>query len=218
MTAEFFILAFSAAVNPSLLGVDLALIVNRRPQAMLAFVLLGGMSVAITIGLVDVLVIRANVEKSQSGLSASANLALGVLLLAAGCLLLRKRRGQSRAGQETWVQRTLAEPRLGLAVAVGGVLGLPGVLYLTAMHGLIAGTSSTATKVIGVIVFAVIEFTLLIVPLVTLAARPAQTAALLRRAQDWLAKHGRKAAAWVALVLGVYLVISAAVSLAGSSG
>ena len=42
MTAEFFALAFTAAINPSLLGIDLLLIVNRRPAAMLAFVLAGG--------------------------------------------------------------------------------------------------------------------------------------------------------------------------------
>ena len=228
MTAEFFVLAFSAAINPSLLGVDLVLIVNQRPRAMLTFVLLGGMSVAIAVGLIDVLVIRANVVKSQGGLSAGVDLAFGVVLLVAGCLLLRSHRrrdpavksssGQGGSSQATWVQRALREPRLGLAVVVGGVLGLPGVLYLTALHGVITRKSSVATAVIAVIVFAVIEFTLLIVPLVTLALRPAQTEALLRRSQAWLINRGRQVLAWVAFVLSAYFIINAAVSLASSSG
>jgi hypothetical protein len=55
MNAEFFALAFSAALNPKLLALDLPLIENRRPRAMFLCVLLGGMTVALTIGLVDVL-------------------------------------------------------------------------------------------------------------------------------------------------------------------
>ena len=34
MNAEFFVLAFIAALNPKLLAVDLLLIENRRPRAM----------------------------------------------------------------------------------------------------------------------------------------------------------------------------------------
>jgi hypothetical protein len=34
MNAEFFALAFTAALNPKLLAVDLLLIENRRPRAM----------------------------------------------------------------------------------------------------------------------------------------------------------------------------------------
>ena len=46
MNAEFFALAFSAALNPKLLALDLLLIENRRPRAMFLCVLLGGMTVA----------------------------------------------------------------------------------------------------------------------------------------------------------------------------
>ena len=42
MSAEFFALAFTAALNPKLLALDLMLIENRRPRAMFLSVLLGG--------------------------------------------------------------------------------------------------------------------------------------------------------------------------------
>ena len=54
MNAAFFALAFSAALNPKLLALDLLLIENRRPRAMFLCVLLGGMTMALTIGLLDV--------------------------------------------------------------------------------------------------------------------------------------------------------------------
>ena len=60
MNAEFFALAFTAALNPKLLGIDLLLIENRRPRAMFWCLLLGGMTVALTIGLLDVLTIHAD--------------------------------------------------------------------------------------------------------------------------------------------------------------
>jgi hypothetical protein len=42
MNAEFFTLAFAAALNPKLLAIDLLLIENRRPRAMFLCLPLGG--------------------------------------------------------------------------------------------------------------------------------------------------------------------------------
>ena len=128
MNAQFFALAFTAALNPKLLALDLLLIENRRPRAMFLCVLLGGMTVALTIGLLDVLTIHGDAIKSQGKASAGVDLALGLLLLAAGALLAAGRlHGRQRtpvparhrageAGQQKkdgWAQRALAEPRLG---------------------------------------------------------------------------------------------------------
>src|SRR6266487_6987499 len=127
MNAEFFALAFTAALNPKLLAVDLLLIENRRPRAMFLCLLLGGMTVALTIGLLDVLVFHADAINSQKTVSAGVDLALGLLLLAAGGLLatgrLHGRRkapvpaGDAQPGQpekkDGWAQRLLAEPGSG---------------------------------------------------------------------------------------------------------
>jgi hypothetical protein len=57
MNAEFFALAFSAALNPKLLAVDLLLIENRRPRAMFSCVLLGGIAVAVFVVIEFLLII-----------------------------------------------------------------------------------------------------------------------------------------------------------------
>jgi hypothetical protein len=75
MSAEFFALAFVAALNPKLLAVDLLLIENRRPRAMFLSVLFGGLAVALTIGLLDVLVFQADAINSQKTVSAGVDLA-----------------------------------------------------------------------------------------------------------------------------------------------
>ena len=233
MNAEFFALAFVAALNPKLLAIDLLLIENRRPRAMFLCVLLGGLTVAMTIGLLDVLVFHADAISSQKTVSAGVDLALGLLLLAAGALIAtgrlhgrrkapvpagdgqpEKKNGQpEKEKKDGWAQRALAEPRLGLALLVGALCGIPGGAYLSALHILVTSKSSTANQVVGVILFVLIEFLLIIIPFAFLELRPEATKAALKNAQDWLAGHARQLMAYTALVLGAYLAISGLVLL-----
>ena len=175
----------------------------------------------------DVLVFRADAIKAQGKMSAGVDLALGLLLLAAGALLatgrLHGRRkapvpaGDAQPGQpenkDGWAQRLLAEPRFGLAMLVGALIGIPGASYLTALHNLVTGKSSTATQVIAVIIFVIIDFLLIIIPFAFLELRPEATKALLRHSQDWLLGHALQLMTAIALLLGAYLAISGLVRL-----
>ena len=170
------------------------------------------------------------VASGSSGRSAGVDLALGLLLLAAGALVatgrLHGRRKQpvpagdeqpeepEKEKKDSWANPALAEPRLGVAMVVGALIGLPGAAYLTALHNLVAGHYSTATQVVAVVVFVVIEFILIIVPYVFLELRPEATKRFLKNAQNWLAGHVHQLIAYVCLLLGAYLAISAVVQLA----
>ena len=227
MNAEFFGLAFLAALNPKLLALDLLLIENRRPRAMFLCLLLGGMTVALTIGWLDVLVVHADAIHHQASVSAGVDLALGLLLLAAGALLATGRlQGRRKASvpagdgppdkpekKDGWAQRVLSEPRLGLAMLVGAIVGIPGASYLAALHNLVTGKYSTATRVIAVAVFVVIDFLLIIIPFAFLELRPEATKARLKGTQDWLLSHARQLMATIALLLGAYLAISGLIRL-----
>jgi drug/metabolite transporter (DMT)-like permease len=225
MNAEFFALAFLAGLNPKLLALDLLLIENRRPRAMFLWLLVGGLTVGVAIGLLDVLVFHIDAINHQGSVSAGVDLALGLFLLAGGALVATGRlHGRRKApvpggdGQpekkESRAQRLLAEPRLALAILVGAVIGIPGASYLTALHDLVAGKYSTATQVIAVFVFVFISFLLIIIPFAFLELRPETTKARLKRGQVWLLSHAKRLIAVVALVLGAYLTISALVRLA----
>ena len=228
MTAEFFVLAFTAALNPKLLAVDLLLIENRRPRAMFLCLLLGGITVGITIGLLDVLVFHVDAINSQKTVSSGVDLALGLLLLAVGALVAtgrlharRKARvpaagdqpGAPEKKKDGWA-RLLAEPRLGLAMLVGAVCGIPGAAYLSGLHILVTSKASTANQVVGVVLFVLIEFLLIIIPFAFLELWPEGTKAALKNAQEWLLGHARQLMAYTALVLGAYLTISALARLA----
>ena len=227
MNAEFFALAFTAALNPKLLAVDLLLIENRRPRAMFLCVLLGGLTVGITIGLLDVLVFRVDAISSQKTVSAGVDLALGLLLLVVGALvatgrLQARRKAAVPAGgappampkkKDGWA-RLLAEPRLGLAMLIGAVCGIPGAAYLSGLHILVTSKSSTANQVAGVILFVFIEFLLIIIPFAFLELRPEATKTALTNSQAWLLGHARQLMAYTALILGAYLTVSALIRLA----
>ena len=236
MNAEFFALAFLSALNPKLLALDLLLIENRRPRAMFLCLLLGGMTVALTVGLLDVLVFHADALKHQATVGAGVDLAVGLLLLAAGALLATGRvhgrrkvpvpagggppatkeeeeEEEKKKKKNGWAQRVLGEPRLGLAMLVGAVIGIPGASYLAALHDLVTGKSSTLIQVIAVVIFVVIDFLLIIIPFAFLELRPEATKARLRHTQDWLLSHALQLMAAIALLLGAYLAISGLVRL-----
>jgi len=89
--------------------------------------LLGGMTVALTTGLLNVLVFHADALKTQATVSAGVDLALGLLLLAAGGLTATRRlhgrrkvpvpagdgRPEKKDKKDGWAQRVLSEPGSG---------------------------------------------------------------------------------------------------------
>ena len=219
MNAAFFGLAFLSALNPKLLGVDLLLMQSGRQRAMFFCFLLGCMAVALAVGLLDVFVVHADAIKTQGSISAGLDLALGVPLLAIGALLATgrlhgRRRAPAQAGDrhpskaQDWAQHVLQKPRYGLAVLIGVLCGTPGAEYIAALHVLVTGKSSTAVQAVAVVVFVLIEFLLVIIPLAFLIARPESTKALIQRSKDWLMSHARQLIAAVALFVGAYMTVS----------
>ena len=96
---------------------------------------------------------------------------------------------------------------------IGALCGIPGAAYLSGLHILVTSKSSTANQVLGVVLFVLIEFLLIIIPFVFLELRPEATKARLKTTQDWLLGHARQLMAYTALILGAYLAISGLIRL-----
>ncbi len=224
MNATFFGLAFLAAANPKLVGVDLLLIENRRPRVMFSAFLAGGLAVSLTVGFVDVLAVQANTVKTQGSLSGALELASGLALLVLSVLVgtgrVHRLRGTPAFGHggapmkmEAWARGVLRQPHIGPAVVIGGLAGTPGASYVLALRGLITGHSSTAVQIVAVVLFSLIQFLVIIVPLVFLGAWPEATKERLRATTAWLTSHAQQLIVSVMGVVGVYMVISGSVRL-----
>ncbi len=74
-------------MGAGLLGVDLLLMNSQRQLARLVCFLAGCMGLALTVGLLDVLVVRADAISTQGSISAGLDLTLGVPLLVIGALV-----------------------------------------------------------------------------------------------------------------------------------
>jgi|SRR5215472_840734 len=220
MNATFFGLAFLAGLNPKLLVVDLILAQNKRPRLMFICFLLGGMSLGLTVGLLDVLALHLDALKTQNHSSGGLDLALGIPLLAVGALLatdhlhIHRRRphhppkDKQPSKLAAWAGRVLHEPRYGLAVLIGAAVGTPGGEYLLALHHLVRSKTPTGVAVIAVIVFVLINWLLVLVPLAFLVFRPQGTDRAIKWFKDWLTSHERQVAAGVCLVAGAFMVIT----------
>jgi hypothetical protein len=149
MSAALFGLAVLAALNPKLLGLDLLLIQNTRPHLMFSGFLLGCMTVCISVGLLDVLVLHEDAVKAQGRASAALDLAIGAPLMVLGALIATGHPRRERTmvpgphghapKRNSWMQRLLSKPRFGLALLIGAIAGFPGATYVIALHMLVTG-------------------------------------------------------------------------------
>ena len=214
MTAAFFGLAGLSALNPKLLVIDLILAGNKRPRLMFVCFLLAGIGLALTVGLLDVLVLHVDVLKTQNHVGGGLDLALGIPLLAIGALLAtghlhrRRRLAKPPSKLEVWLQRKMHEPNYALAVLIGAIVGIPGVSYFLALHHLTSSNLPTAKQVIAVFVFVLINSHPVIVPFAFGLVHPRRTDNAIKRLKDWLTNHERQITAAVALLVGAFMVIS----------
>jgi len=93
------------------------------------------------------------------------------------------------------------------------VLDLPSVWYVIALKDIAGGGYSTATEVILIIVFNVIMFAVIEVPLAAYLIAPERAAARAAAFNSWLHSHTRQIAQALAGGVGLYLVVKGAVAL-----
>src|SRR5262249_45367683 len=126
--------------------------------------MLGGIGLGLTIGLLDVLVLRVNAIKTQKPRQrwprpGPGHTAAGHRRPAGGRHLPHPPpKGGPPPKLAVWVQRVLHEPQYGLAVLIGAAVGTPDASYLTALHHLISTETATTVAVPTVIVFVLINW------------------------------------------------------------
>jgi hypothetical protein len=223
---KFFFFAFTAALNPTLLGATTVMLLLPKPKRLLIGYLLGAMFTSITLGLVIVFSIEDSsvVDTTKNTLSPAANFALGGILLVIAYVLAtgrdekrKERREQKKAAKEPsgpprW-QRVMQRGRARDTFIVGALLTLPGASYLAGLHNLAGQDLSTVPTVLAVLAFNVIMLALLEIPTLGYLLAPEKTPAAVDRLKAAISSHGRQWAMWGAAVIGSLLLLRGVIEL-----
>jgi len=102
--------------------------------------------------------------------------------------------------------RILSRGSLTMAFIAGLVLNMPGVWYLDALVGIAKSNLSNPAVLVQILVFNVIMFTLVELPIVSYLINPTRTAEHVNNVSDWAHHHSRTIGVVVATAVGIWLL------------
>lgn len=211
-------MAVAVSLEPFRIGMTVLMINRPRPGLQLLAFLAGGFAMGITVGLVALFVLRPAAGSAHFTLP-KVQIAVGAVLLVNAAVLatgaLSRRRGgwaelTSRGLQPVAARiRGLANGRsLWTAGAAGLGIALPSVDYL-AVLALIAASSAAASVQVGaLLLFNVLAFGFVEIPLLCHLVAPERTRAALSALSDWLRTRRRRAVAVLLTVVGCVLLVA----------
>jgi Sap, sulfolipid-1-addressing protein len=216
---DVFLLAFLAALYPTLLAATTVVLMLPRPKRLLLGYLLGAAMTSITLGLVIVFTLRHS-GVSQTGkttLGPGEDIVLGCLALIVAFVLgtgrdrpLEERRRERKAakgpqGPPRW-QRFLGRGSARVTFAVGACLTLPGATYIAALYRIADQELADPATVGAVLAFNAIMLMLLEIPLISYAVAPEWTPRAIERFKAKLRERGRVWGVRVAGILGILMI------------
>lgn len=222
---QIFLLSLLAMFNPTLLAAVTLMLLTEHPKRLMLGYLLGAYITSIAIGLAIVFALHDSdvVSTSKRTIGPGEDIVIGCLLLLIAYVLgsdrdarLRERRARrkeaklAKAGgekKEPLPMRLLGRGSPRIAFVVGMLLSFPGVSYLTGLSHIDKLGAAAVPTALLVVAFCLIQQLLLEVPLVGYVLRPEGTQRAVDGFRAWLGRNGRRAGVWVAVVLGVLLVI-----------
>lgn len=223
---DIFLLAFLAALYPTLLAATTVMLMLPHPKRLLLGYLAGAAMTSITLGLIIVFALRhaGLVKSSQVTLGPAEDIALGCLVLIIAYVLRsgrdkpleerRRARKAAKGPQEPprW-QRTLNRGSARVTFVVGALLTLPGATYITALYRIADEELPAPVTVLTVLAFNAIMLILLEAPLLAYTFAPEWTPRAIEGIKARLRERGRVWAVRVLTVLGLLMVLRGLVTL-----
>jgi hypothetical protein len=221
------LLALAASVYPTLLAGVILILAHPRPLRMLLGFLAGGLTISMIagIGIVRALESSGAFDRSHHSTTPIVSIVLGALSLglawgirsgAIGRELSKRRRPRPEPEapkKPSMANRALSRGSIAMAFVAGMVLNLPGVWYLEALTEIAKAMPSTVSALLQLLVFNVIMFALVEIPIVAYVVDPEGAAGLVERGSAWGHRHSREVATWVAAAVGVWLIVKGIVAL-----
>ncbi len=225
------LLALAAAVYPQLLAVVVIILTRPSPRPLLWGCYLAGVLVSVGAGVLIFAVFQSHgsvAGTSSQRLGPGAYLTVGAIAVAVAIVVATRRgrvlldrdrsarRRSSRrprlhpaavARTRARAERSLSEGSLMVACLVGGLLGVPGPFDLLALGRLARNGYGVVAAGAVMLVFALIKFVLIEVPIAGFTIDPDGTAARVSRFSRWMQTNKLAGIAAIVGLFGVVLIV-----------
>lgn len=211
------LMGLAISTEPFRLGMTVLMLNRPRPvQHLLAF-LCGGFIMAIVVGLVVLFVLRTAITQSAGPTLPILQLVIGgaALLIAAGVISglgLRRGKPAKEKAPSKWRTRLSGESPL-LAGVAGIAIALPSVDYLAVLTVILASGAAATAQICALLMFNVIAFAFVEIPLAGYLFAPNRTRVLMNRLNQWMAEHRRWTLSAMLVVVGCILLVSGVIGL-----
>jgi Sap, sulfolipid-1-addressing protein len=213
MLISVLVMAFAVSLEPFRIGMTVLMLNRPRPMLQLLAFLCGGFAMGLTVGLVVLFAFRRRLLGSTYITLPKVQILLGVLaLLVAAVLAARAFTGPfGRERLATLAQRLLNGRSLWIAGMAGLGIALPSVDYLAALAVILASRAAAMTQVGALLMFNVVAFALVEIPLLAYLLAPQRTRTSMVALHDWIRSRRRvEVATLLAAVGGVLLAAGVA--------
>lgn len=215
MWIPLLMMAVAVSLEPFRIGMTVLAINRPRPALQLLAFLTGGFVMGIAVGVVVLFVLRPALGSAHFTLP-RVQIVVGLVLLvnaalvAAGLLSRSKTTGglaeRIPASISGRARRLLTGGSLWTAGVAGLGIALPSIDYVAALALIVASGATAATQFGALLVFNVVAFALVEIPLLCYLVAPDRTRTILAALYDWLRAQGRRGVAVLLALVGCALV------------
>jgi Sap, sulfolipid-1-addressing protein len=210
--AEYVLLALASIFWPLLITIVVIVLRTAHPVRLLAAFLAGGLLATIGVGLALVFSFDGSglLTEDRGIVDPVVNIVVGSLALIAAAVVWqlearpREPKGGTRKGGSA--ERYVENARL--AFLAGLLLNVvPGLFPFVALKNVAEGDYSAGVDVMLVVVFYLVMFVSVEIPLLSYLVAPEATVRTVQRLNTWLDRNARKIAALVLAAVGLYLLV-----------
>ncbi len=224
MWTTVLVMAIAVSFEPIRIGLTVMMLNRPRPIRQLLAFLCGGFVMGVSVGLFVLFILRHRLSAATNFTVPKVQIVIGLLAMLAAAVLAtnisarRFQRGplsgaavEGDAGVSTRT-RLLQGSSLWVAGVVGSGIALPSVDYMAALAVILASGAPPAAQTGALLMFIVVAFALVEIPLIGYLVAPDKTRELMAALNDWIRSRRRRD---VAVVLAAAGCVMLAVGIAG---
>lgn len=204
MWITLLVMAAAVSLEPFRIGMCVLLLNRPRPRLQLAAFLAGGFLMGLSVGAVVLFVLTPRLPETAQFTLPTVQVVIGVLALAAAATVAAT--GARPRPLPVWLSRLSGGQSLWLAGAAGLGIALPSVDYLAALAVIAAAGVSPATQLWALLLFNMVAFALVEIPLLAYLVAPERTRVGMTRLAHWLRARRRGEVAGLLATAGVVLI------------